>query len=109
MGLVVGTDEKGLKIWKDEKSTYPRYSYCISRKNGETWENCYQTVKFKKDVSVANGAEIRIKNAFFSFDISKEDPKKKYPYLMVTDFEVINGGDIQIPDVPESDEEAVPF
>lgn len=111
MGLVVSTDERGLKIWKDEKSQYPRYSYCISRKNGEQWENCYQSVRFKKDVSVPNGAEIQIKNAFFSFDTAKDDPKKKYPYLMVTDFEIV-GGDIQIPevpDVPDSEEEAVPF
>lgn len=108
MGLVVSTDEKGLKIWKDEKSQYPRYSYCISRKNGEQWENCYQSVKFKKDVNVPNGAVIQIKTAFFSFDVAKDDPKKKYPYLMITDFDIV-GGDIQIPDVPESDDEVVPF
>ena len=109
MGLVIGTDEKGLKIWKDEKSTFPRYSYTISRKNGDNWENCYQSCRFKKDVNVPNGAEIQIKKAFFSFDVAKDDPKKKYPYLMITDFDVISGGDIQIPDAPEGDDEVIPF
>ena len=113
MGLKVTTDDKGLKIWRNDEGQYPRYSYTISRKNQDgSWDNCYQTVRFKKDVSVNNGAVIKINNAFFSFDTAKDDPKKKYSYLMVTDFDVISAGDIQIPeipDVPAGDEEAVPF
>lgn len=102
MALTVGTDDKGLKIWRNDEGQYPRYSYTISRKNqsGE-WENCYQSIKFKKDVSVANGAEIKIGKAFFSFDTGKDG--KKYPYLMVMEFEVI-GGMIDIPEAADEDE-----
>ena len=105
MALVVTTDEKGLKVWRNDEGQYPRYSYTISRKNKDgEWENCYQTIKFKKDVSVANGTDIKVEKAFFSFDVGKDG--KKYPYLMVTEFTPI-GGMIDIPDSVADDE--VPF
>jgi hypothetical protein len=111
MGLNVSTDDKGLKIWRNDEGQYPRYSYTISRKNQDgTWDNCYQSVRFKKDVSVSNGVVIKINNAFFSFDTAKDDPKKKYPYLMVTDFSVISEPEPEI-SIPESagDADVVPF
>ena len=109
MGLVFATDEKGLKIWRNDQGQYPRYSYSISRKNGDTWENAYRDVRFKKEVSLENGTVIAINNAFESFNTGKDG--KKYPYLMITDFEIIEGGDIKVPDVPEAPEgeEIVPF
>jgi hypothetical protein len=110
MGLVISTDDKGLKIWRDDKGNFPRYSYSISRKNDQDkWVNVYKDVKFKNGVEVANGTVISIKNAFESFNISKDG--KKYPYLMISDFEVMDGGDIQIPDVPAAPDgqDTVPF
>lgn len=106
MGLVVNTDDKGLMIFKDEKGQYPRYYYAISRKNDKgEYVNAYQTIKFKKGVSLENNTKISIKNAFFSFDIGKDD--KKYPYLMVTDFQEIR--DTDFINVPDGLEDAVPF
>ena len=110
MGLVITTDDKGLKIWRDDKGQFPRYSYSISRKNdNDQWVNVYKDVKFKNGVDVENGTVISIKKAFESFNISKDG--KKYPYLMVSEFEVLEGGNIQIPDVPAAPdgEETVPF
>ena len=55
MGLVFATDEKGLKIWRDDKGQFPRDSYSISRKNDQDkWENCYKDVRFKKGVDIPN-------------------------------------------------------
>lgn len=108
MGLVFSTDERGLKIWRDDKGQFPRYSYAISKKNDQDkWENCYREVRFKKGVEVQNGTVILINKAFESFNVGKDN--KKYPYLMISDFEVLDGGDIAIPDVPDSEEEVVPF
>ena len=110
MGLVITTDDKGLKIWRDDKGQFPRYSYSISRKNdSDQWVNVYKDVKFKNGVDVENGTVISIKKAFESFNISKDG--KKYPYLMVSEFEVLEGGEIKIPDVPAAPdgEETVPF
>lgn len=107
MGLVIKSDEKGIRIWKDEKSSFPRYSYSISRKktDGNGYDTCYKSVKFKKDVSVENGTDIIVDNAFESFDIGKDG--KKYPYLMVTDFHYLE--DKSFIDVPDGIEEAMPF
>lgn len=110
MGLVITTDDKGLKIWRDDKGQFPRYSYSISRKNDkDQWVNVYKEVKFKNGVNVENGAVISIKKAFESFNIASDG--KKYPYLMISEFEVLGGGDIPIPDVPAAadDEETLPF
>lgn len=108
MGLVFATDEKGLKIWRDDKGQFPRYSYSISRKNDQDkWENCYKDVRFKKGVDIPNGTVILINSAFESFNVGKDG--KKYPYLMINDFEILQeNGDI-VMDVPVSDEDAVPF
>ena len=110
MGLVITTDDKGLKIWRDDKGQFPRYSYSISRKNdSDQWVNCYKEVKFKNGVEMQNGSVIAIKKGFESFNIGKDG--KKYPYLMVSEFEILEGIAIDIPDDPsDSDgEETVPF
>ena len=109
MGLHITTDEKGIMIFRDDKRSYPSYYYSVSRKNDKgEYDSCYKTVKFKKDVSVENKTIISIKNAFESFDINKDDPKKKYPYLMITDFEVMKAPEPEIT-IPDTDEDAVPF
>ena len=108
MGLVIKTDDKGIKIWRNDQGQFPRYSYSISRKNGDTWENAYRDVRFKQGVEVENGTVISIKNAFESFNTGKDG--KKYPYVMITDFEIMDAGASPI-DIPDAagDEEAIPF
>lgn len=106
MGLMISTDDKGIKIWRDDKGNFPRYSYAISKKNDDgTYTNCYQDIHFPKGVELANGEVIKIKKAFPSFNVSKDG--KKYPYLMVTEFERDGEAVIDIPDSIEDD--SVPF
>lgn len=108
MALVIKTDEKGLKIWRNDEGQFPRYSYTIGKKQQDgSYINCYQSIRFKKGVEVANGEEIVIDNAFFSFDVDKQDEKKKYPYLFVTEFHKLN--DNSFIDVPDGIDEALPF
>lgn len=104
MGVRIITDERGVKVWKDDKSQYPRYSISVSRKTDEGYENYYMEAKFKKDADVPNnGDEILIKDSFLSFNTAKDG--KKYPYIMILDFEDMTDR----PEIPDEIEEAVPF
>lgn len=113
MGLIIKTDDKGLKIWRSDRGQYPSYSYSIGKKdtNGN-YENCYQSVRFRKGVNLDNGTEIAIDNAFMSFDTGKDG--RKWPYLFISDFRIIGGGN-NIPDaneymnIPDKIDEALPF
>lgn len=111
MSMTVVTDDKGVRVWRNDEGQFPRYSVGISKKEQDgSYSNCYFPVRFKKDVSVANATDIKIKTAFFSFSISKgqDGKERKYPYLMITDFETIGASPIDIPDEAEL-EEALPF
>lgn len=110
MGLIITTDEKGLMIWRNDRGQFPSYSYSISRKNekGE-YINAYRDVKFKQGVELQNKTLISIKNAFESFNVAKDG--KKYPYLMITDFDILSDGAgvPEMPDVPDGTDEVIPF
>lgn len=108
MGLIIKTDDKGLRIWRNDKGQYPSYYYSISRKVKDgNWENTFRNVKFKKGVEVENGTDIVIDNAFESFESWEKDGKTfKKDYLMITDFHKM-GVDIDIPDQALEDE--LPF
>lgn len=107
MGIKVTTDEKGTRIWRDDKGQFPRYSYSFSKKNDDgTFSNCYMDCRFKKGIELENGTDIIIDSAFFSFNVGKDG--KKYPYLMITEFHMLDGKDfIDVPD--DISEDAVPF
>lgn len=110
MGLVIKTDNKGVKVWRNDRGQYPSYSYSISRKTQDgKWETTYRSIQFKKGVELENGTNIIIDNAFESFDSWEKDGKTfKRDYLMVTDFRKMDGDDfIDIPDQALEDE--LPF
>lgn len=112
MGLKITTDDKGLMIWRDDKGQFPNYSYSISRKDDKGgYINSYRSVRFKQGVELQNKTLISIKNAFESFNVGKDG--KKYQYLMITDFDVISGGEDSgipdMPDIPDGMDDAVPF
>lgn len=108
MGMIIATDDKGVKIWRDDKGQFPRYSYSISKKGEDgKYINCYQDVRFAKGAEVPNGATIQIKKAFMSFNVGKDN--KKYPYLMVQEYTMMGADQmIDIPDAPDG-EDTVPF
>lgn len=111
MGLKITTDEKGLMVWRNDEGQFPSYSYTVARKNEQgEWENCYRPLRFKRGVEIQNKTLIAINTAFESFNVGKDG--KKYPYLMVTDFNVIQEPEAQIDvpmDIPDTDEEVAPF
>jgi hypothetical protein len=109
MGLKITSDDKGVMVFRDDKGQYPSYYYSISRKNDkDEWESCYRPIRFKKGIEVQNKTVIAINSAFESFNIGKDG--KKYPYLMVTDYSVMEAPEPEI-SIPESagDADVVPF
>ena len=110
MSMSVITDDKGVRIWRNDEGKFPRYSIGISKKDKDgNYENMYLSVKFKKDVEVANSTDIKINNAFFSFDSykDKDGNNKKAMYLMITDFTPLT--DSSFINVPDGLEDAIPF
>lgn len=97
MGAKVVSDDKGVKIFrKDNVSSngtpYTNYSMGVSSKNTDgSWNNKYYPVRFKKGVEVNHKATIKIKNGFFT--INEYNDKVTFP-IMITDFDVINEGEV---------------
>lgn len=112
MGVKVSTDERGVKIWVDEKGSFPRYSYSIGKKNDKgEYDNFYMNVKFRKGLDAPeNGEEIIIKDAFQTFDVwnDKEGKKHTIPVVMVMDYESMSGKNSHI-DIPDGLDDVVPF
>ena len=114
MGMRAMTDERGVKIWVDTKSQFPRYSYSISKKNDEgKYDNFYMEVKFKQDLPKPdNGDDIIIKDSFLSFNVwtDKEGHKRTTPYLMVMDYENLDSKkSADFIDIPDGLDEVIPF
>ena len=117
MGLTVTTDDKGVKIYANEKEgpngKFTSYSLGVSSKNqsGE-WVNGYVNCRFKKGVSVANKAKIKINSAFF---VASKSGDRTYTHLMITDFDVLDAGESAVQDaddfmkIPEGTDDEVPF
>lgn len=117
MGLVVSTDDKGVKVFANEKDgpngKFTLYSLGVNSKNqnGE-WVNGYLNCKFKKGVSVANKTKIKINSAFF---VATKGGDKTYTHLMITDFDVLEAGENasesadEFMKIPDNAGEDVPF
>lgn len=112
MSLLLITDERGIKVWRDDKGQFPRYSVSVSKKNDQgKYENCYIDVHFKRDVELANGTEISINASFPSFNVGKDG--KKYMYWQIMDFDIISqpdgNKDYGFVNVPDGVEDETPF
>lgn len=117
MGLTVKSDDKGVKVYANEKESangkFMTYSIGISSKNqnGE-WVNGYLNCKFKKGVTIANKSKIKVNNAFF---VASKSGDRSYTHLMITDFEVIDAGETATDStedfmkIPEGTADDVPF
>lgn len=119
MGLIVTTDDKGVKIFANEKESangkFTSYSLGINSKNqsGE-WISGYISCRFKKGVEVANKTRIKINKSFF---VASKGGEKTYTHLMITDFEVLEQGESataaesadDFMKIPESVDDEVPF
>lgn len=117
MGLIVQTDERGVKVFANEREgangKFMSYSVGISSKNqsGE-WVNGYVNCRFKKGVSVANKTKIKINSSFF---VVSKSGDKTYTQLMITDFDVLEPGDTagdsaeEFMKIPDGVDDEVPF
>lgn len=96
MGLTVTTDDKGVRVFANEKTTsnggkFTLYSLAVSSKDKDgNWTNGYVNCRFKKDVVVNNKAKIKINNAFYT---ATKSNGKTYTSLMITDFEILEEGE----------------
>lgn len=95
MGLTVKSDDKGVKVFANEKEgangKYTLYSIGVSSKDANgNWVSGYINVRFKKGVEVANKSKIKINNAFYVVNKSGD---RSYVSLMITDFDVLEGGE----------------
>lgn len=117
MGLIVKTDDKGVKIFANEMEgaygKFTKYSIGIATKKKDgTWVNGFIDCSFKKGVSVANKSKIKINNSFF-YPNKRGD--KTYNNLMIMDFEVLESGETAANDadefmkIPEGADEDTPF
>ena len=117
MGLVVTSDDKGVKIFANEKEgpngKFTSYSLGINSKNqnGE-WVNGYINCKFKKGVTIPNKTKIKIKSAFF---VATKSGAKSYTHLMITDFDILEAGESagesadEFMKIPDGVDDEVPF
>lgn len=64
MGIKITTDDKGVRVWRNDKYSKPLYSISINTKEGDSWVRDYQEVQFRNGVEVNNGEIIHITNAF---------------------------------------------
>ena len=64
MGIKITTDYKGIKVWRSDRGQYPSYAIQVSKKEGDTWINDYQKVRFRGSPDIPNGTEISIRDGF---------------------------------------------
>jgi len=118
MGLKITTDDKGVKIYRNDKTTsngmsFATYSIMVSTKKGDEYINSFIDVMFPKGTELANKVTINIKDAWFMVSEYKD---KRYTKLYVKDFDIMTDGDgfVSAPDdfninVPAGIDESLPF
>lgn len=119
MGLIVQTDDKGVKVFANEKEgangKFTTYSLGVNSKNQSgDWVSGYISCRFKKGVTVPNKSKININRSFFV--ASKGGAGKNYTHLMITDFDLLESGDASATEsaddfmkIPEGVDEETPF
>ena len=73
MGIRITTDTRGIKVWRSDRGEYPSYAVQVSKKEGDSWVNEYQRVKFKGSPDIPNGTVIEIKDGFPALDTWVKD------------------------------------
>jgi len=96
MGILLTTDERGVKIFRKDGvskngKNYSLYSFSVSSKDmSGNWISAYIDCRFKKGIAINNGAVIKIKNAF---PTSSEFNGQTKVSWMITDFDIISDGE----------------
>ena len=90
MGIVVTTDDRGVKVWRNDDHGFPQYAIAVSQKqdNGEHIR-AYQAVRFRRGVELSNGDEIFIQHAFPTLNVwsdRRTGEQRKRIVLMIDEF-----------------------
>lgn len=121
MGLKVVTAKGPVTVYAKERATQNGgkfTTYCVgvaSKDKDGNWVNGFIDCQFKKDVVVNNKAKIEINNAFYNVS---EYNGKKYTKLFITDFTIVEQGEVQnagqtsgedFMSIPDNIDEELPF
>lgn len=121
MGIKISTDNRGVKVWRSDKYEKPTYAIQISKKEGDTWVNEYQKVRFRGSPDIPNGTIIYIRDGFTTLETwVKDNMEHKRIVWVIMDYsyegmkEAPNQSfiDMPEPDMPDSfsaAEDDIPF
>ena len=73
MGIKITTDDRRVKVWRNDRGEYPTYAVQISKKEGDSWIREYQRVKFRGSPDIPNGTDVRIIDGFPTLDTWVKD------------------------------------
>ena len=119
MGFRISTDNKPVKVWRSDKYEHPTYAIQVSKKEGDTWVNEYQKVRFRGSPDIPNGTEVTIRDGFPALETwVKDGYEHKRIIWVLMDYEYAGMKEapkptfITMPDYPDSfslAEEDLPF
>jgi len=97
-----------LKVWRNvNENGNVSWSYSISTKKQDgTYDYMSKRIRFMKDKEPNDSCDIMINNSFLSF---YEVDGNKYDYLMVLDYDIINGNDSITTDEVTLTDDDLPF
>lgn len=118
MGLQITTDDRGVKVIRQDKTSkngtpYTAYSLMVSSKSGDDWVNGFIDCAFPKGTDIPNKTIINIKTAFY---MASEYNGKTFTKVFVKDYEILKKEAAALPtdddgfmNVPEGIQEELPF
>lgn len=119
MGIRISTDKKAVKVWRSDRYEHPTYAIQVSKKEGDTWINDYQKVRFRGSPDIPNGTEVTIRDGFPTLETWVKDGvehKRIVWVLMDYDYPGMTQRPkqsfVEMPDYPDSfstAEEELPF
>ena len=109
MGVRISTDYRGVKVWRSDRGEKPSYAIQVSRKEGDTWINDYQKVRFKGGADIPNGTTVFIRDGFPTLDTWVNDGVEYHRIVwMIMEYDYEGQKEkpqksfVEIPDYPDS-------
>lgn len=80
--------DRKYRVWKKTYNDVDYYKIKVQQKNYDgTVDTFYQEIRFKKNVSVPNETDIKIKEAYENLRKNPKDEYNPISYLVITEFE----------------------
>lgn len=109
MGIKITTDNKPVKVWRSDRYEKTSYAIQVSKKEGDTWVNEYQKVRFRGSPDIPNGTEVTIRDGFPSLETwVKDNVEHKRIVWVIMDFNYAGMKEppkpsfMDMPDMPDS-------